>query len=123
MARILILDEYPSIRNLLAEELAGEGNVILSTDKPELILEQIITFHPDVVVFDLFMRGTYRWALLEEVQKQNPDLPIIIYSGYYPKGDPHLNRIEGFIMKGSYSNDLKQCLSEVLGRKEALRCP
>ena len=30
MAKILIFDEYPSIRDLLAEELAGEGNVVLS---------------------------------------------------------------------------------------------
>ena len=122
MAKILILDEYPSIRNLLAEELAGEGNVVLSTGKPELILEEIVTFNPDVAIFDLFMRGKYRWALLEKVKNQNPDLPIIIYSGYYPKGDPHLNRIEGFIMKGFDLNELKQCISEVLGRKEASKC-
>jgi DNA-binding NtrC family response regulator len=123
MAKILILDEYPSIRDLLAEELAGEGNVVLSTGKPDLIVEEIVSFNPDVAIFDLFMRGKYRWALLEKVKNQNPDLPIIIYSGYYPKGDPHLNRIEGFIMKGFDLNELKQCLSEVLGRKEALRCP
>ncbi len=35
MARILIFDEYPSIRNLLAEELAGEGNVIFSSHYPK----------------------------------------------------------------------------------------
>lgn len=123
MAKILILDEYPSIRNLLAEELAGEGNVVLSTGKPDLIVEEIVTFNPDVAVFDLFMRGKYRWALLEKVKNQKPDLPIIIYSGYYPKGDPHLNRIEGFIMKSFDSKELKQCISEVLGRKEVSRCP
>ena len=114
MAKILILEESPSIRNLLAEELAGEGNVVLSTGKPELILEEIVTFKPDVAIFDLFLRGEYRWGLLEEVKNQNLDLPIIIYSGYYPKGDPHLNRIEGFIMKSFDLHELKQCISEVL---------
>jgi DNA-binding NtrC family response regulator len=98
MAKILILEESPSIRNLLAEELASEGNVVLSTGKPELILEEVTAFNPDVAIFDLFMRGKYRWTLLKEVKNQNPDLPIIIYSGCYPKRDPHLNRIEGFII-------------------------
>ena len=122
MTKILILDEYPSIRNLLAEELAGEGNVVLSTGKPDLIVEEIVTFNPDVAVFDLFTRGKYRWALLEKVKNQKPNLPIIIYSGYYPKGDPHLNRIEGFIIKSFDLNGLKQCISEVLGRKEVSGC-
>jgi DNA-binding NtrC family response regulator len=116
MAKILILDEYPSIRNLLAEELAGEGNVVLSTGKPEIILEEIAAFNPDVAIFDIFMKGKYWWGLLEEVKNQNPDLPIIIYSGYYPKGNPHLNRIEGFIMKSFDLHELKQCISEVLMR-------
>jgi len=114
MAKILILDDYASVRNLLAEELAGEGNVVLSMGKSELIIEEIAAFNPDVAIFDLFMKGKYRWDLLEEVKQQNPDLPIIIFSGYYPKGDPHLNRIEGFIMKSFDLHELKQCISEVL---------
>ena len=114
MAKILILDVYASVRNLLAEELAGEGNVVLSIGKPELILEEIVTFNPDVAIFDLFMRGIYRWDLLEEVKNQNPDLPIIIFSGYYPKGDPHLNQIASFILKSFDLNELKQSISEIL---------
>ncbi len=35
MAKILIFDEYSSIRNLPAEELASGGNVILSIGKRE----------------------------------------------------------------------------------------
>jgi DNA-binding NtrC family response regulator len=114
MAKILILDDYASVRNLLAEELAGEGNVVLSMGKSELIIEEIAAFNPDVAIFDLFMKGKYRWDLLEEVKRQNPDLPIIIFSGYYPNGDPHLNRIEGFILKSFDLHELKQCIAEVL---------
>ena len=43
MAKILILDEYPSIRNLLTEELAGEGNLILAIGRVEFIWEEIAT--------------------------------------------------------------------------------
>ncbi len=114
MAKVFILDDYASVRNLLAEELAGEGNVVLATGKPELIMEEIDTFNPDVAIFDLFVRGKYRWDLLEEVKKRNPDLPIILYSGYFPKGDPHLNQIAYFKMKSFDFQELKQCISEIL---------
>ena len=51
LANILILDEYPSKRDLLAEELAGEGNVVVTTGKPELILDEIATLNLDVAIF------------------------------------------------------------------------
>lgn len=114
MPKILILDESSSTRNLLAEDLAGEGNIILSTGNPELIPEEITAFNPDVAIFDLFMRGEYKWALLDEVKNQNPELPIIIYSGNYPKGDPHLNRIACFIKKSFDFRELKQWISAIL---------
>ena len=37
MAKILAIDEYPSIRDLLSEELTEEGNVVVSTGDPNLI--------------------------------------------------------------------------------------
>lgn len=114
MAKILILDESPSGRNFLAEELAGEGNVVLSTGKPDLILEEITAFNPEVAILDLFMKGQYRWDLLEDIKKKKAHLPLIIYSGYCPKGDPHLTRIEGFIMKSLDLKELKHCISEIL---------
>jgi CheY-like chemotaxis protein len=114
MAKILILDEYPSVRNLLAEELGGEGNVVLSTGKPEFILEEIATFNPDLAILDLFMKGKYRWELLDEIKKQNSHLPIIIYSGYCPQEDPHLYQVDGFVMKSFVLDELKQRIFELL---------
>ena len=66
MAKILILDECPSTRNLLAEELAGEGDVVGSTGRGELILQEMVTFNPDLAILDLFVKGNYKWGLLED---------------------------------------------------------
>jgi DNA-binding response OmpR family regulator len=111
MAKILILDECPTTRNLLAEELAGEGNVVVSTGKAELILEEVVSFNPDVAIFDSLK---YRWALWKEVKNQKPDLPIIICSQPGANGHPHLTRSEGFIMKGFDLNEIKECISAIL---------
>jgi len=114
MAKILILDECPTTRKLLAEELAGEGNVVVSTGKAELILEEVVSFNPDVAIFDSFGGGKYRRALWEEVKNQNPDLPIIIFSEPDVNGHLHLTRNEGFIMKRFDLNEIKECISEIL---------
>ena len=118
MAKILIFDEYPSIRNLLAEELAGEGNVVLSIGQPEFRWEEIAAFNPDLAILDIFIRGKFRWEFLEEVRKQDPPPPVIIYSGYYPGGDPHLDQVDGFILKSCILDELKQCISNVLRRPD-----
>jgi DNA-binding NtrC family response regulator len=118
MAKILIFDEYPSIRNLLAEELAGEGNVVLGLGRAELIREGVTTFNPDLAILDLFLRGTFRWDFLDHVRKQDPLLPIIIYSGFFPGGDPHLDQVDGFILKSCVLDELKQCISNVLGHPD-----
>ena len=99
MAKILILDEYQTIRELLAEELAGEGNLVISIGKHESVLDGVITSNPDLAILDLFVRGKYRWELLDEIRALKPDLPIIIYSAYYPEGDLHLQQIEAFVKK------------------------
>jgi len=114
MAKILIFDEYSSIRNLLAEELAGEGNIVLTVGRAELIGDGIATFNPDLAILELFMGGKFRWDFLERIRSQAPPLPVIIYSGYYPGGDPHLNQVDGFILKSCILDELKQCISNIL---------
>jgi len=114
MAKILVLDEYKTVRELLAEELAGEGYIVISTGKSESVLEEVIASNPDLAILDLFMRGKYRWELLDEIRALKPGLPIIIYSSYYPEGDPHLHRIEGFVKKSCFFDELKRWVTGIL---------
>jgi DNA-binding NtrC family response regulator len=118
MAKILIFDEYPSIRNLLAEELAGEGNVILALGRADLIPDGIAGFTPDLVILDLFLRGSFRWEFLEEIRRLAPALPVLLYSGYYPAGDPHLDGVDCFILKSCVLDELKQFVYGVLGNRD-----
>ncbi len=114
MAKILIFDEYQTIRDLLAEELAGEGHIVTSAGKPESVPEEVITSNPDLAILDLFIRGKYRWELLEEMRALKPDLPVLIYSGYYPEGDPHLYQIDGFVNKSCFFDELKRRITGIL---------
>lgn len=116
MAKILVFDEYPAIRNLLAEELAGEGNVILAVGRAEFIPEGMSAFNPELAVLDLFHRGQFRWDLLADIRRRDPLLPVVLYSGFYPKGDPHLDQVDGFVLKSCFLDELKECISSVLNQ-------
>jgi DNA-binding response OmpR family regulator len=78
MAKISTIDGYPSIRDLLSEELAEEGNVVVSTGDPNLIPEMLWTFEPDLMILDPYVRGEMRWELLERIKSQKPHLQILI---------------------------------------------
>ena len=114
MAKILIVDDYPAIRELLAEELAAEGNIVATLGGPESVVEEIGAFAPDVVILDLFFRGKCRWELLGAIKDRHPALPVILYSGTYPQEGPHLSRSEGFVMKSSLLDELKQAVNRIL---------
>jgi CheY-like chemotaxis protein len=113
MARILAIDEYPSIRDLLSEELAEEGNVVVSTGDPNLIPEMLRTFEPDLMILDPYVRGRMRWELLERIKNQKPHLPILIFAASY-KEDPHQFQVDGWVAKSFLFDDLKQKIFEIL---------
>jgi DNA-binding NtrC family response regulator len=125
MAKILIVDEYPSIRELLAEDLAAEGNVVVPLGKPELIKEVLFTFDPDLIILDLFVAGKMRWNLLKEVKKENPALPVLVFTNFYPEGDPRISQAEGWVIKNSLFDKLKQKIVAILekppSRENAIR--
>ena len=46
MKKILIVDGFPFVRELLAEELTAAGNVVMAIGQPELIGSLINRFAP-----------------------------------------------------------------------------
>jgi CheY-like chemotaxis protein len=116
MARILIVDSYPFVRELLSEELVCEGNMVVALGKPELIHELIGSFNPDVVVLDLFLDGKIRWSVLERIKKQNPFVPVLIFTGSLLHGDPRLSLAQGFVTKSFAFAEIKQNISAILNK-------
>ena len=114
MAKILIMDDYPSIRELLAQEFVAAGNAVTMLGKPESLLEEVTAFLPDLVIMDLFVKGEWQWEWLAKIKAQNPGLPVLIYSGYYPEGTHSLSLAEAFVMKSSDLDELKEAICRIL---------
>ena len=117
MDKILIVDGYSSVRELLAEELADDGKMVVAVGNPASIPEILNTFKPDLVILDVFMNGKMKWNVLQDIQKQSPQIPILIFTAAYPERDPLLDRVEGWVIKSFIFDELKQKINEVMEKK------
>lgn len=116
MFKILIFDQYPSLRGLLVEELAAEGYSVLAIGDPQLILETVASFDPQLLIIEPLINGNLRGNLLEEIKHHNPRLSILIFSGYNMKLNPWGIQIDGFLMKSSDLSQLKQSIRRILSK-------
>ena len=80
--RILVVDDDPSVRELVARHLDRDGYRVETAADGELALAKIKSFHPDVITLDLLMPHFDGWAVLNKL-KHDPELrkiPVIILS-------------------------------------------
>ena len=77
--RILVVDDEPQIRRFLKATLEVHGNEVGLAENGRSALEQVITWHPDVVLLDLGMPEIDGLEVLRRVREWS-DLPIIVLS-------------------------------------------
>lgn len=81
---ILIVDDEPDIRNLVAEILGDEGFITRVASTGEKALEEISIRQPNLLILDVWL-GDPKYdglKILELIKKTNPDLPIVMISGH-----------------------------------------
>ncbi|HTW25745.1 MAG TPA: ATP-binding protein [Acetobacteraceae bacterium] len=86
-ARVLIVDDEPVLRGLLAEELAERGYTVEQAEGGGAALAQLRPeAMPDVLITDLAMPGMDGRALIRAAQDRRPDLPAILLTGHAGEG-------------------------------------
>jgi CheY-like chemotaxis protein len=89
MARILVVDDEPSIRMLIRTILQAEGHTVTTASNGREALEMVIENVPDLIVLDLMMPEMDGWHLLEELHMRGlrRHTRVVIVSGHYdPEG-------------------------------------
>ena len=120
MANILLFDDKPGVRKLLAEELAFQGYTVITAGDVALVNEIIKFSSLDLVILDLYVRGQHRWDLFLDIKQQEPHLPVLIVTdsaGY--RKDPRTTLAAGLLVKSFDFSDLLQRIAEVLRGKQA----
>jgi DNA-binding NarL/FixJ family response regulator len=81
---VLIVDDSEIVRNSLSDLLRSLfqlEKIYIATDGDEAI-SKIRTYHPSLVIMDIRMRPVNGLMALLTLRKQQPDLPVVIYTNY-----------------------------------------
>lgn len=80
--RILIIDDEPAVVESIIEVLSEEGFQCRGATDPEEGLALFEDFLPDVVLLDVRMPGMDGFEVLADLQKRDPDVPVIIITAH-----------------------------------------
>jgi DNA-binding NtrC family response regulator len=81
-ARVLVVDDDESMRELLGAELASRGYAPSLESSPERVLESLRQDRVDVVVTDLKMEGIDGVELCDRIVAAHPELPVIVLTAH-----------------------------------------
>ncbi len=81
-SRVLVIDDDPGVRELMARTLAGSGYQVLTASTGEQGIRRAKSFRPHVITLDVMMPGMSGWDVLAAL-KEDPDLhaiPVVMVS-------------------------------------------
>jgi two-component system nitrogen regulation response regulator NtrX len=81
---VLIVDDETDIRELVAGILSDEGYHTRTAGDSDSALREIRARRPALVILDIWLQGSRLDGLqvLDEIKKDNPDLPVLVISGH-----------------------------------------
>jgi two-component system C4-dicarboxylate transport response regulator DctD len=82
LSTILIVDDEPTNRDLLAQQLAGLSDAIIMAGDGKAALEKLVLGFAGVIVTDLKMPHMDGLELLRHIRDKDPEIPIIIVTGH-----------------------------------------
>jgi two-component system nitrogen regulation response regulator NtrX len=81
---ILIVDDEPDIRELVAGILQDEGHGTRTARDSDEALAAIVAHRPHLVFLDIWLQGSRLdgLQLLDSLKQDHPELPIVLISGH-----------------------------------------
>lgn len=113
MARILLVDDEPTLLALLRRYLERSGHEVVLAETAEDALDRFQSSGPlDLVLADLTLPGMNGEELIGRLRKLAPGLPAILSSGY-----AHETPLAGvrFLQKPFLPNALGALVAELVG--------
>ena len=81
-ARVLIVDDEPSIRHMLKQVLMDEGYEAEAAGSALEALEKLKDASFDVAIVDLLLPGVNGLELAEAIRMLDPGTPVILFTAY-----------------------------------------
>ena len=119
MARILFVDDEPSIRLFYTEVLADAGHDVLEAQSGHETMQTIQRERPDLIVLDIKLGPESGLNVLQQIVHSYPRLPVIILSAYSSFQDDYTSWLaEGYVVKSSDPGEFLSSVGHVLERTE-----
>jgi DNA-binding NtrC family response regulator len=81
MPTVLVVDDDPMVRRMLARILGARGYTVEAVDSGEGALAAVRTRRPDLVLSDVHMNGLSGLEIVERLTQREPGLPVVIMTG------------------------------------------
>ena len=125
MARILVVDDIPDARHLLARVLRYAGHEAHIAGSGPEALQRLEQHRPDLILLDVSMPGMSGFEVLEELRNRGdlPDLPVIMLTAISDSGSRdramRLGARDYFVKAGFDLSDMLKRIDEVVGGQTA----
>ncbi len=123
---IFVVDDAPAIRESLAGVLGDEGYEVFSFPDARSFFKELETTEPSLVLLDIWLPGTDGMAVLGQIRRIHPELPVIMMSGHAGI-ETAVNAIKlgaaDFLEKPLHLDVLVDKIAELLKHYKRLRQP
>ena len=109
-ARILVVDDDPSIRLVSRANFELEGHEVLEAHSLPTARATLAEEDVDVVVLDVHLHGERSDPLVAECHARRPPIPVVLVTGSVELTDPRLKEADAILPKPF---ELNQLLSTV----------
>jgi two-component system response regulator AtoC len=79
---ILVVDDEASMRKNISDLLNEEGFTIVEAIDGEAAIKKAFDHQPDLILLDINLPKTDGLAVLVEIKRRQPDVPVIIFTAY-----------------------------------------
>jgi CheY-like chemotaxis protein len=117
MAKVLVIDDAPNVRTLLAMLVRHQGYDVVLADNGWKGLQLYRETHPDVILLDLNMPELDGVTVLKQIRSVDLKQPVVILTGDSTPATERQVRALGvseFILKGSSLHVLANTLNRLL---------
>ena len=84
-ARILVVDDEPTVREVVVQYLQRDGYIVHELDRGDLVGEAVTTFHPDLIVLDIMLPGLSGLEVLRAIGPNK--IPVIMLTARVEESD------------------------------------
>lgn len=114
--RVLVVDDEPSITELIKAVLTYEGWEVRTADSGEAALAALHSFDPDVVVLDVMLPDLSGFEVLQRARREGYETPVLFLTAR----DATEDRVLGLTLGGDDYVTKPFSLDEVVARLNAL---